>query len=218
MGTLKEELYICIQSHCWWFGSSSSLRSTGLEKLYRASSATSKLHQWGQRSELCDLLLLFPQHLSLSYLLSLYQSRFWQGILDLQPNSCTQQVTNTKSMLLSKQLLPATREMPGVVFVPMFIFNYNLMMVALNKMKAHIPDVFFTEYAAFSFYLWWNFSNILCHSKYFAIETNTLIFYILMSTIVYCAHSFELCVVAHAYTSRSWEAGADAQKFSYLKK
>lgn len=108
--------------------------------------------------------------------------------------------------------------MPGVVFVPMFIFNYNLMMVALNKMKAHIPDVFFTEYAAFSFYLWWNFSNILCHSKYFAIETNTLIFYILMSTIVYCAHSFELCVVAHAYTSRSWEAGADAQKFSYLKK
>lgn len=132
-------------THCWWFRSSSSLRSTGLEKLYRASSATSKLDQWGQCSELCDLLLLFPQHLSLSYLLSLYQSRFWQGILDLQPNSCSQQVTNTKSMLLSKQLLPATREMPGVVFVPKFIFNYNLMMVALNKMKAHIPDMFFTE-------------------------------------------------------------------------
>lgn len=61
----------------------------------------------------------------------------------------SQQATGTKSMLLSKQLLPTTLAMPWVVFV--LEFNYNLMIVALNKMKAHIPDVLFTEYAAFSF-------------------------------------------------------------------
>lgn len=37
-----------------------------------------------------------------------------------------------------------------------------------------------------------------------------------MSTVVYCANSFELCMVAQAYTARSWVTGADAQKFSYL--
>lgn len=214
MGTLKEELYICIQSHCWLFWSSSSLRSTGLEKLYRVSSATSKLDQG---SELCDLLLLFPQHLSFSYLLSLYQQRFWQGILDLQPNSCSQQATSTKSMLLSKQLLPTTRAMPWVGFVPEFIFNYNLMIVALNKMKAHIPDVLFTEYAAFFFRC---VVKVLKHLMSLKIHCDwhqqLNFFYLLMSTVVYCANSFELYLVARACTARSWETGTDDQKFSYL--
>lgn len=65
--------------------------------------------------------------------------------------------------------------------------------------------------------VWWNFSNILCHSKYIVIDINSLIFYLLMSTVVYCANSFELCMVARAYTARSWETGADDQKFSYLQ-
>lgn len=140
MGTLKEgAIHLYSNTLCWWFWSNSSLRSTGLEELYGTSSAKSKLDHWGQCSELCDLLLLFPQHLGLSYLLSLHQSGFWHGILDLQPNSCSQQATNKKSMVLSKQLLPVTWVMPWMVFVPEFICDYNLIIAALKKSEGTYP-------------------------------------------------------------------------------